>query len=135
VYRSVKAMNKYITILLLCLFSSVSYAHEMTPTYPELRQSYLDDLMVTEMELFNFRNDVEYYEIAVFDKDMKPIPFVSSYKVFKLEYLSRIKFEVYIRESDRYRVEYICSRSKARPNVLEERPTISSMICSKVKRE
>lgn len=107
-------------------------AHEMVPTYPKWRLSYLDDLLVTQMEMFNKRSDVEYYEVAVFDGDWNPIPFVTSYRVIKVEYLSRVKFDVYIRKKDRDRARYICSRSK----VTSDYPAntgISSMICSKFK--
>ena len=58
------------------LVSSIAFAHEMTPTYPEWRYSIYSDLLVTKMEMFNKRNDVEYYEIAVFDENWNPIPFV-----------------------------------------------------------
>jgi len=128
-------MKHYILLLFSLCVSTISYAHEMTPTYPELKPSFMDDLLVVEMEMFNKRNDVEYYEIAVFDKDMMPIPFVSTYKVFQLEYLSRVKFEVFIRERDRFRVEYLCSRSKQVDGSRSEKPTVSSMICSKFARE
>jgi hypothetical protein len=122
-------MNKYLISLWLILVSSFAFAHEMTPTYPQLRPSAYAGLIVTEMEVFNKRNDVKYYEIAVFDEKWNPIPFVSSYKVFKLEYLSRVQFEVYIRAKDKYRAEYICSRSKLNNGM----PAISSMICSRFK--
>ena len=122
-------MNKYLISLWLMLVSSFAYAHEMTPTYPKWKLSIYNDLLVTKMEMFNKRNDVEYYEIAVFDEDWNPIPFVSSYKVFKLEYLSRVEFEVYIRARDKDRAEYICSRSKLNNGM----PAISSMICSRFK--
>lgn len=112
------------------LVSSFAFAHEMTPTYPQLRPSAYDGLLVTEMEVFNKRDDVEYYEIAVFDENWNAIPFVSTYKVMKVEYLSRVKFEIYMRESDKLRAEYVCSRSKLRNG---EQPPISSMICSRFK--
>ena len=60
-------------------------AHEMTPTYPKLEPSHLDGVYKTTMEMFNKREDVSYYEIGVFDKDKNPIPFVSSYKIIKME--------------------------------------------------
>lgn len=122
----------YIITLLIMLMSNLSYAHEMTPTYPQWKQSYLNDILVTEMTMFNKRADVEYYEIAVLDQNWNPVPFVSSYKIFKLEYLNRVKFDVYIRESDRDRVEYICSKSKIRDKKGTQ-TTISSMICSRFK--
>lgn len=116
--------------LLFLLTPFFAFAHEMTPTYPKWQLSYLDGLLVTEMEMFNKRSDVDYYEIAVFDEKWNPIPFVSSYKVYKVEYLSRVKFEIYIRERDRLRAEYICSKSKLRN---EDKTSISSMICSRFK--
>ena len=48
------------------------------------------------MEMFNRRKDVEYYEIGVFDEEWKPVPFVTSYKILKLNYLSHVKFDVYM---------------------------------------
>lgn len=123
-------MKNYIIIFLFMLVPFFAHAHEMTPTYPKWETSIYDGLLVTEMEMFNKREDVEYYEIAVFDKDWKPIPFVSSFKLFKLEYLSKVKFEVFIRSQDRVKTEYICSTSKLRNN---DAPAISSMICSRFK--
>jgi hypothetical protein len=113
---------------------SKANAHEMVPTYPVLEQSYQSGLLVTTLELFNKRKDVEYYEIAVFDNEFRPIPFVSSYSVFKLEYLGRVKFDVYIRAKDKERAVYVCSRSKLRDED-KTLTSITSMICSKFKRE
>lgn len=116
------------------LVSNFSFAHDMTPTYPVFKSSYIDGLLVTTIEIFNKRNDVEYYEVAVFDKDFNPVPFVTSFKVFKLEYLKRIKLDVYIREKDELRTTYICSRSKTLENKISN-TNVSSMICSKFRRE
>ena len=129
-------MKKYLIALFLLLFPIMSYAHDMTPTYPVLRSSYMDGLLVTELELFNKRSDVEFYEIGVFDKDMNPVPFVTSFKVFKLEYLKKIKLEVYIREQDKDRAVYVCSRSRAPDGKkLNINTGVTSMICSKFKRK
>ena len=125
-----KVMIKYITLFLIMLAPHLAHAHEMTPTYPKWEISIYDGLLVTEMEMFNKREDVEYYEIAVFDEKWNPIPFVSSYKLFKLEYLSKVKIEVFIRKQDAIKTEYICSTSKLRNN---NAPAISSMICSRFK--
>ena len=125
---------KKILLSLLAIFISVTVnAHDMIPTYPELKKSYLDGLLVTEMEIFNKRNDVEYYEIAVFDENMNPVPFVTSYKVFKLEYLKRIKLEIFIREKDELKAMYVCSRSRSLEKKISN-TNISSMICSKFKK-
>jgi len=126
-YRSV------IFALFLFLTTVTSHAHEMIPTYPKFNSSFMDGLLVTTMELFNKRSDVGYYEVAVFDKDFNAIPFVSSYTVYKVDYLQRVKFEIYIRIQDEPNVTYICSRSR----VLEQRvsnTSVTSTICSKVKR-
>jgi hypothetical protein len=119
---------KYIMILLM-LVASPLYAHEMTPTYPKLSPSHLDNVYKTTMEMFNKRADVEYYEIGVFDKDFNPIPFVTSYEVIKIRYLGHVTFDVYIRKSDVSRATYICSVSK----LLKDESTktrIASRICS-----
>lgn len=117
-------------ILPFLLIGCVS-AHEMVPTYPKLTPS-MPGLLKTEMEMFNKRADVSFYEIGVFDKDWNPIPFVTSYKLLKIKYLGHVKFDVYIRENDVERAEYICSRSKLR-NTAEKETLVSSKICSRFK--
>ena len=105
----------------------------MTPTYPKFKSSFMDGLLVTEMEIFNKRSDVKYYEIGVFDKDFTPLPFVSSFTVYEVDYLQKIKFEVYVRQKDEPKITYICSRSR----VLEQKvsnTSVTSTICSKIKR-
>ena len=62
-YRSV--------ILSLLLCTSVA-AHEMTPTYPKWKTSYIDGIHKATMEMFNTRADVKYYEIGIFDEEWKP---------------------------------------------------------------
>lgn len=123
-------MKRYI-ISLFMLFG-VAHAHEMTPTYPTLTQSHLDGVYKTTMEMFNKRGDVKYYEIGVFDSEWKPIPFVTAYNLIKLEYLQRVTFDVYIREADKDRATYVCSRSKLQ---MEDttKTSVSSKICSKFK--
>jgi hypothetical protein len=127
VYRTI------IISLFLLLISFSSYSHEMTPTYPRFKSSFMDGLLVTEMEIFNKRSDVKYYEIGVFDKDFAPLPFVSSFTVYEVDYLQKIKFEVYVRQKDEPKITYICSRSR----VLEQKvsnTSVTSTICSKIKR-
>jgi hypothetical protein len=125
-------MKKLIMFLMVAFAVSSAVAHEMTPTYPTLKPSHLQGIVKTTMEMFNKRNDVEYYEIGVFDKDFKPIPFVSSYKVVHLTYMGHLKFDIYIREKDKDRALYICSRSKLRKGD-DVRTAVSSRICSKIK--
>jgi hypothetical protein len=99
-------MRTFFIAFMLALLSSASFAHEMTPTYPKMRPSHMDNVYVTTMEMFNKRKDVEYYEIGVFD--------------------------IYIRKSDVGRAEYICSKSKLRKDD-SVRTAISSKICSRIK--
>ena len=116
------------------VFLSVSstLAHEMTPTYPKLAPSHLDNVYKTTMEMFNKRDDVEFYEIGVFDKEWNPIPFVTSYNVIKLRYLGHVTFDIYIRKDDVSRAEYGCSKSKLRKGDAKK-TAISSRICSRFK--
>jgi hypothetical protein len=127
-------MKKIIFTITLLLFFTKAFAHDMVPTYPELRPSYLEGVLVTDLELFNKRNDVDYYEITVFDEYWNTVPFVTSYKILKLSYLERVKFSVYIRSKDKNRATYICTKSRIRG---ESGPStvISSMICSKIKKD
>lgn len=123
-------MLKYIIVgIMLALPAG---AHEMVPTYPRLETSHVDGLLKTTMKMFNKRADVEYYEVGVFDKDFNPVPFVTAYNVFKLEYLSHTIFDIYIRANDRDRAVYVCSKSKLRKQDTT-RTAISSKICSKFK--
>lgn len=115
------------------LTTSKASAHEMVPTYPKLSQSYMDGLYTTTMTMFNKRPEVEYYEIGVYDDNWEPVKFVSNYKIWKVPYLSTVSFDVYIREDDKYKVRYICSKSKLRKSNMT-RTAVSSRICSKVKR-
>lgn len=123
-------MNRFIFMIIGVILSVNVLAHEMTPTYPKLEQSFISDVYKTTMELFNKRKDVEYYEIGVFDKDWNPIPFVTTYKLINLKYLGHVNFDVYIRSKDKDRAVYICSRSKLRKED-QTKTAISSRICSK----
>jgi hypothetical protein len=118
--------------MILMLVSSPLLAHEMTPTYPKLGPSHIDGVYTTTMEMFNKREDVEYYEIGVFDKDFKPVPFVTSYNVIKIKYLGHVTFDIYISKRDLDRAVYVCSKSKLRKDDVT-RTAISSKICSKFK--
>ena len=130
-------MKHFMLGVLIAIFMaacSQAFAHEMTPTYPKLRPSHLDNVYVTQMEMFNKRKDVEYYEIGVFDKDMKPIPFVSKYNIVNIKYLGHVTFDIYIRKDDVSKAEYVCSTSKLRKDpTTNTRNIVSSKICSKFK--
>ena len=124
-----KVLKYFIVGLMLAL---PVQAHEMVPAYPRLEQSHMDNVLKATMKMFNKRADVEYYEVGVFDKDFNPIPFVTAYNVFKLEYLGHVTFDVYIRASDKDRAVYVCSMSKLRKDS-NTKTAISSKICSKFK--
>ena len=121
-------MLKYIIVGLLLALPV--QAHEMVPTYPRLEISHMDGLLKTTMKMFNKRADVEYYEVGVFDKNFEPVPFVTAYNVFKLDYLGHVTFDIYIRAKDKGRAYYVCSKSKIRKGSAASTP-ISSKICSK----
>jgi hypothetical protein len=123
---------KKIAILIMLVFTVGAQAHEMTPTYPKLVPSHLDQVYKTTMEMFNKREDVEFYEIAVFDKEWNPIPFVTSYQIIRLKYLGHVTFDVFIRKDDVSRAEYVCSKSKLRKDD-NVRTAVSSRICSRFK--
>jgi len=122
---------KYIIAAMLLTISSVAYSHEMVPTYPKLSVSHIDGLQKTSMTIFNKRAEVEYYEIGVFTKEWKPIPFVSNYKIYKIPYLSTVTVEIYIRNEDKKRITYICSASKLRKKEIT-RTAVKSRICSRI---
>ena len=90
-------------------------------------------LRVAKMELFNSRADIGYYQISVFDEDWNPVDFaMMGDKVVPVNHLQRKNIEVYVRERDKDKVVYICSRSK----ILSDQrkgTVLTSRICSKVK--
>lgn len=108
------------------------YAHEMTPTYIDLKPSYVDGVSVTTMKLFNRREDVEYYTIEVFTFDWEPIPFASEYKTINIGFNKTKFFDVYIRSNDVDKVVYICTQSKLFKGT-DQITLITSRICSKIK--
>lgn len=126
-YRSVKYL-----LPLLLLIGGHTDAHQFTPTYPKLEQSMVPDILQARMELFNRREEVEYYELEVWDSDWKPVPFASENKLIQIDYLQTKKVTVYIRKKDAKRVTYICTRSRLRKESTQH-TVISSRVCSKVK--
>lgn len=107
-------------------------AHEMTPTYPKFESSFVKGVNKTKMRLFNRREDVKYYEIGVFTSDWEPVPFVTSYKVMKMDYLETAEFDLYINVKNLKKATYICSKSKLRKTDVKS-SGIASRVCSKIK--
>lgn len=118
-------------ILWLLLCGSVA-AHDMTPTYPKWKMSFIPSAKMTTMQVFNKRSDVQWYEIGVFDKEWQPIPFVTRYKIINIKYLHRVRFDVYVNDKNAKVAEYICSTSKLRGND-DFKPIVESRICSRFK--
>ncbi len=107
-------------------------AHDMTPTYPKWKMSFIPTAKMTTMKVFNKRADVQWYQIGVFDKEFKPIPFVTRYKILRIKYLSHVKFDIYINDDNVKRAEYVCTTSKLRGND-DFKPIVESRICSRFK--
>ncbi len=104
----------------------------MSPTYVKLGLTHIEGVKKASMEIFNSRSDVEYYEIGVFDVNWKPVSFVSQYRVMQISYLNKVKFDVYLTESDAIGAEYICSISKIRGNE-NKQAMLATKICSRFK--
>jgi len=122
----------YRSVILWVLLSSSVVAHDMTPTYPEWQMSFIPSAKMTTMQIFNKRADVQWYQINLYDKDWNQIPFVTRYKILRVKYLSRVKFDVYISNEYLNNAEYICSTSKLRSND-NFKPIVESRICSRFK--
>jgi hypothetical protein len=119
-------------LMVTAAFSLNVASHEMTPTYFSMVPSHVDSVYRTKVNLYNRRKDVEYYEIGVFDANFKPIPFVSLYRIVKVDYLSEVNVDVYIKSSLADKAVYICSKSKLR-KASKTLTAVSSRICSKAK--
>lgn len=123
--------------IVLCFFLLVSssghvFAHELTPTYVKLKQSYVENVLTTSVNLWNARVDVLYYKAGVYDKDMKPVPFFAlPGDVVKLEYTERQKIDVFISTVEAKKAVYICTRSQILKG-LKQKTVVSSKICSKI---
>lgn len=123
-------MYRYLVLLLV--MSGYVSAHEFTPTYPKLKNSYVEGVLYTTMTLFNLRKDVEYYEFGVFNAEWEKVPFAMQNKVMRFKHLEKKKIDIYIREKDKKEVVYICSKSKLIVTG-RAKTSVSSRICSKVK--
>ena len=75
---------RFAALLLAFLSAHKAVSHEMLPSHPVLRVSYVGGVLQTQMQLFNKRQDVEYYEIGVFDEEWNPVPFVTGYRIIRL---------------------------------------------------
>lgn len=121
-------------LVILVLFSAVftASAHQFTPTYPQFVSSFVEGVVYTKMELFNKRQDTEYYELGVFTATWEPVSFASEDKLIYVKYLQTKKFNVYIRKQDLGKATYICTESRIKKEDAVN-TVISSKICSKIK--
>ena len=121
-------------LLLLLVMSGYASAHELTPTYPKLRMSAYDNVLQTEMKIFNTREGIKYFKVGVYDAEWTPLAFATSTgsSTLYVEPLKGIKFKVYVKTNAADRVTYICTKSR----ILQQDATqamVNSRICSKVK--
>lgn len=124
-------MKTLLTAVVAALMATTAHAHEWTPTYPKFEPSFMEGIVVTNMKIFNKRSDVEFYELTVHDKDWNAIPFASTAKLLYVPYLGQKSVDIFIREADCDRIEYICTTSK---QLALDAPSsgVDSRICSKV---
>lgn len=124
---------KYIIFVFVFLANHLN-AHEMTPTYPVFSQSYVSGLSKTSIKIFNRRSDVNYYEIGVFDDKWEKVPFVTASNLLFVTYLESKTIDIYIRNEDKNRVGFICTKSKLVKGKVKS-TGVSSRICSRIKRD
>ena len=122
-------LSRIIVLFLLCSFSTS--AHEMTPAYPVVKPSHVDGVVKVEMSLFNSREEIEWYQIELFDLNWTNIPFSTTYRIMNIKYKERKSFDVYIRKVDMDEAVYLCTTSKVR-KTSRSRTLISSRICSRL---
>jgi len=126
-----REMTRFLLVMSFLLLATPVVAHELTPTYPKINPAYVDGLLVAQLSIFNARKDVDYYEIGVFDKDWKPIPFATTTKILNVPYTGKINFEVYFRKEDQRRAVYVCTLSKLRSDE-DSYAIVSSKVCSRL---
>ena len=119
------------SVILLFFISGSAYAHQFTPTYPEIRGSYVANVYKVEMKLFNKRKEISYYEIEAFDKNWESLP-IGFNSIIQVDYLETKEVPVYLAKNAAKRVLYICSRSKILKGQVSK-TLLSSKICSKIK--
>lgn len=124
----------YRTIIAAALAASSVAAHEMTPTYPEMRISFIEGVHQTSLTLFNRREEIEFYQIEVFTESFEGVPFATPYRIVAAPHLQRVQFDVYIRDTDLDQAHYICTSSKI-SRADTSRQAVTSRICSKIRKD
>lgn len=118
-------------VLIFLGWATAVSAHEMTPAYPIIKPSYVSGVVKVDLSLFNSREEINYYEIGLYDLNWDGIPFSAVYRIIKVGYKERKNFSVYIRESDLDEAVYVCTTSKIKRQ-RETKTLVSSRICSRL---
>ena len=50
---------------ILMLVSGMASAHDLVPTYPEVKESHINNIFVVKLETWNRREEIEYFEIVL----------------------------------------------------------------------
>ena len=121
-------------LFLLVLLSGYASSHSLTPTYPSLDLSYVPGVYKADLELFNARKDISYYEVNVFDADWNAITAsILPKKIMNVPYSTSKKITVYIPAALKGKAVYICTKSKTLYTPVTKVTVILSKICSKIK--
>lgn len=113
------------------VIAGAASAHDMTPTYPKPSPSPIDGVTRFKMKLHNARRDVQYYALAVIDKDGELMRFAATDRILAVPYGYSQDFDVYIRNDDLPNAKYICTQSRILTGQTSK-PVISSTICSRI---
>ena len=116
---------------LFLIYPLSTLAHEMTPAYPVVVPSHVEGVVKVKMSLFNSREEIQWYQIELFDLNWTNIPFATSYRIINIGYKQRKSFDVYIRKVDMDEAVFLCTTSKVR-KTNKSRTLISSRICSRL---
>lgn len=122
--------SSLIKTIILLYVSGYASAHELTPTYPELKTTFVKGVLSTKLKMWNARADVEYYKIEVTNAFWNDVPFITEERIFKLGYMQRREIEIFLPEDTT--AQYICTRSMLEKGS-KSRSIISSKVCSKIK--
>ena len=119
-------------IVVFVFWKTYGFAHEMTPAYVKFKASYVENVQVGKLNIFNRRTDVRFYGIEVLTEKLKPVPFASTTKFMEVKTNTSKTFEVYIRNKDlKNRAYYVCTISKVMKKI--DAPVVASRICSRIK--
>jgi len=72
-------------LVIATLLGSGVSAHEQTPAYLKMKYSTVKNVVKFELSIFNQRERVKYYRIALFDKNFVGLPFSTRHRIIKVE--------------------------------------------------